>query len=61
MEILKVLGGFAAVAVLVVLFGLDRNSDEAAALEALEVPAPIDRSFSAQDTSARFEPVVVTE
>ena len=54
MEILKIAGGLAAIAAVVVLFGMDRGDKEAVATEA---PRPVERSFASDDTSARFEPV----
>jgi hypothetical protein len=58
MELLKIIGGLATIVVLVVIFGTgggggeDETSAAAAATQ-----APVERSFTARDSSARFVPV----
>jgi hypothetical protein len=56
MELLKIIGGLATIAVLVVIFGTGGGggADESSAAAA---QAPVERSFTARDSSARFVPV----
>ena len=52
MEILKIAGGLAVIAVLVVVFGMGDSPSRSAGAS-----GPADRSFVSEDTSARFVPV----
>jgi hypothetical protein len=54
MELMKIAGGLAVIAVLVVVFGMDRGPGASGTTGA---SAPADRSFESEDTSARFVPV----
>jgi hypothetical protein len=49
-EVLKIVGGLAAIAVVVAIIALDRKEDTVTAAAAV----PPERTFEAQDSSARF-------
>jgi hypothetical protein len=49
-EVLKIVGGLAAIAVVVAIITLDRKEDAVAAA----APVPAERTFVAQDSTARF-------
>lgn len=51
MELLKIIGGLCAIAVVVVLVGVSEEEGGAA--------APVERGFSSESSSARFVPVAV--
>jgi hypothetical protein len=53
MELLKILGGLAVIAALVVAYGLEYRGADAAA-DAAPAPVKVERGFASGDTSARF-------
>jgi hypothetical protein len=54
MELMKIAGGLAVIAILVVVFGMGGSPRGGGATGA---SGPADRSFVSEDTSARFVPV----
>jgi hypothetical protein len=50
-EVLKIVGGLAAIGVVVALIALDRSAD---AVTATAAAVPAERTFVAQDSTARF-------
>lgn len=53
MELLKIVGGLAVIAVIVVAVGLDRRGEGE---QAAAAPKQADRTFSSGTSSARFVP-----
>jgi hypothetical protein len=51
-EVLKIVGGLAAIAVVVAVIAMERDKEEVTTAAAA---GPVERTFVAQDSTARFE------